>query len=90
MKGSHSPWSDRLLAAGPMSRQRTDHVFKATGTYHIRFASDAGGFNYADVPLLHVHATATTADVDQKTPFPTLGAVVVVLAPALARSIRKR
>ncbi|HET6405840.1 MAG TPA: hypothetical protein VFH78_14450 [Candidatus Thermoplasmatota archaeon] len=71
---------------------RIDHVFRSSGMYHIRFASDAGGFNYADVPLLHVYATAAGTPPPQEgndTPWPTLGAVAVALLAALLLT-RKR
>lgn len=32
------------------------HVFEQPGMYHLRFASDDGGFTYEDVPLLHMYA----------------------------------
>lgn len=66
---------------------RIEHVFKDTGMYHIRFASDAGGFNYADVPLLHVYATAPLGPAEKDTPFPTLGALAAL---ALALALRRR
>lgn len=71
---------------------RIEHVFKETGMHHIRFASAAGGFNYADVPLLHVYATAAPAVVEKDTPFPTLGgvALVVLLGLGLSLVLRER
>ena len=67
---------------------RIEHVFKEGGMYHIRFASDAGGFNYADVPLLHVYAQPPSdngPDATQDTPWPTLGVVALVLVLVLVR-----
>lgn len=67
---------------------RIDHVFPESGMYHIRFASDAGGFNYADVPLLHVYANPAPdlTPVGADTPgFPALAIVAVALLVALAR-----
>lgn len=37
---------------------RADHTFPERGMYHLKFASLAGGFTYADVPILHTYATA--------------------------------
>lgn len=68
---------------------RIDPVFQETGMYHVRFASDAGGFNYADVPMLHVYAVAPSEGALQKdTPGPQLGllvAIVLVLATLTRR-----
>lgn len=75
---------------------RIDHVFEDQGMYHIRFASEAGGFNYGDVPLLHVYAVSAedaNAPADNDTPFPTLGALALALLLALAaprRPLRPR
>ncbi|HVM45719.1 MAG TPA: MYXO-CTERM sorting domain-containing protein [Candidatus Thermoplasmatota archaeon] len=69
---------------------RIDHAFERVGMYHIRFASVAGGFNYADVPLLHVYATApfdASANGGNDTPWPALS---VLAALALVALLRRR
>lgn len=66
---------------------RVDHTFDPAGMYHLRFASGSGGFNYDDVPLLHVYAYApedNTGGGDNKTPAPgLLGAALALAAVAL-------
>lgn len=47
---------------------RIDHTFKEAGMHHLRFASAAAGFNYADVPLLHVYALLPEEGEIQQTP----------------------
>lgn len=66
---------------------RIDHVFKEPGMHHLRFASEAGGFNYADVPLLHVYAIPPSEGDLQQTPsLGTLGALAALVgAVALLR-----
>lgn len=61
---------------------RVDHLFRETGMYHIRFASTTGGFNYADVPLLHVYAIEPpgASSVSKDTPGPAWGLVLVLVA----------
>lgn len=62
-------------------------IVNATGMYHIRFASDAGGFNYDDVPLLHIYASPAPPDEKESPGAGTLGAILalVVVAVALRR-----
>jgi MYXO-CTERM domain-containing protein len=67
---------------------RIDHTFEQNGMHHLRFASEAGGFNYADVPLLHVYATspepAGEADGGKDAPGSgALGALAALAAGAL-------
>lgn len=89
----------RLLGTEPALVEKTgvgiwrvDHLFKEAGMHHIRFASEAGGFNYADVPLLHVYAIspeqAGVATTDS-TPGPGLLGALVAAGVALAL-LRKR
>ena len=71
---------------------RIEQVFKESGMYHIRFASSAGGFNYADVPLLHVYAQPPVdngPDATRDTPWPTLGVAALVLVLALVLPRRR-
>lgn len=68
---------------------RIEHTFEDTGMYHLRFASDAGGFNYGDVPLLHVYATQAPVDETQSTPGAALGLALGALALA-ALALRRR
>lgn len=83
-------WSDdhtTFYSAEEVAAQKTgtgvwriDHTFKEAGMHHLRFASAAGGFNYADVPLLHVYALQPQEGELTQTPgLGTLGAVVALL-----------
>lgn len=78
--------------ATPVSRGtwRIEPVFGESGMYHIRFASAAGGFNYADVPLLHVYAISPqSAGVDEKES-PGAGALLVLALLAGIALLRRR
>lgn len=68
---------------------RLEHTFQATGMHHLRFASQGGGFTYADVPLLHVYAiTAEEAGIQpEETPVPI---VVAIAAIAIAGILLRR
>lgn len=69
---------------------RIEPVFAQSGMYHIRFASTAGGFNYADVPLLHVYATSPqSAGIDEKDTS-AAGAFLIVGLVALVAILRRR
>lgn len=67
-------------------------VFKEAGMYHMRFASQAGGFNYAEVPILHVYATPSdrTSVDDQETPFAPAALLALALGIALTLAPRRR
>jgi hypothetical protein len=65
---------------------RLDHVFPEQGMYHLRFASQGGGFKPDDVPLLHAIANPPAASA-AKTPFPAL---LAVAALALAGAAMRR
>lgn len=72
---------------------RYSYMFPDMGMYHMRFASDAGGFNYGETPPLHIYAiSATDAAVaredDKQTPAAPL-AFLLVLAGVVAL-LRKR
>lgn len=67
---------------------KIEYTFPDKGMYHMRFASLAGGFNYPDVPLLHVYATAAEEAPSANTPFFTLGALLA--AVGLITILRKR
>lgn len=68
---------------------RVDHRFASAGMYHVRFASDGGGFNYDDVPLLHVNAFDPPPEEKSGTPGP--GALIVLaVAGAAALLLRRR
>lgn len=71
---------------------RIEPVFNASGMYHIRFASSAGGFNYADVPLLHVYALSpAAAGLTDTEDTPAAGALLVLGAlAAVALLLRRR
>lgn len=69
---------------------RIDHVFTNVGMYHIRFASDGGGFNYPDVPLLHVYATKPPGAASEGADTPALPLAGIVLAVALALALTRR
>lgn len=62
---------------------RIDHVFKEPGMHHIRFASGAGGFNYDQVPLLHVYAISEEAAGGGKDA-PAAGALALAALAAMA------
>lgn len=69
---------------------RISPTFPEKGMYHMRFGSVAGGFNYADVPLLHIYAIdpATASGDGGDTPLPSVslvGAAVVGVALLLRR-----
>lgn len=51
-----------------------DERSEAAGLRHVRFASDAGGFNYDEVPLLHVHASKRPPRETDGAPSPGLAA----------------
>lgn len=68
---------------------RIDHVFGETGMFHIRFASEGGGFNYADVPLLHVYATRPPSGSSENADTPALPLVGLALAVALALALSR-
>jgi len=62
-----------------------DYNFPKASMYHLRFASRSGGFNYDDVPILHLYATdPPPADAGGKhlLPGPELGLGVVAVAIA--------
>lgn len=69
-------------------RWQLDHTFPDRGMYHMKFASEAVGFTYADVPILHLYATnppGVTDDGDggsNKTPAPGLAPTLALLAVA--------
>lgn len=89
-------WSDdhtTLLGADELPmRQEAGAIWVATytfpkpGMYHLRFASDAGGFTYADVPLLHMYALepAPQNNATNETPLAPLMALGVLGVAALA------
>lgn len=68
---------------------RIEERFEQAGMYHIRFKSVAAGFNYGDVPLLHVYATAPPPSESADTPFPSVALALVVVGLA-ALAWRKR
>lgn len=70
---------------------RIDHRFAERGMYHLRFASDAGGFNYSEVPLLHVYAVnAPPAATDDPAKAPGPAVALVVGAVAALALVRRR
>lgn len=70
---------------------RIEPTFGLPGMYHMRFASQAGGFNYTDVPLLHVYAIdPATASVDPDKPTPGFALAPLALAVALALALRRK
>lgn len=67
---------------------RIEHVFPEPGMYHLRFASVGGGFNYDDVPLLHVDEVLP-GSAPPENEAPAHGVVVAVAALALALGARR-
>lgn len=70
------------------------YAFPETGMYHLRFASRSGGFNYSDVPILHLTASPAPSGSGEgvkKTPGPAVLLVIGGLAAvALAAGRRER
>jgi LPXTG-motif cell wall-anchored protein len=72
-----------------------NHTFKARGMYHLKFASDAAGFTYADVPILHTYATAPIggeepAAGENNAPAPGLAPLLLAALAALVLARRRR
>lgn len=94
-------WSDdhvSFLGADEVAAQKTgtglwriEPVFKEPGMYHIRFASDGGGFTYAEVPLLHIYAITPEAAGLPEKDAPSLGAgALLALVATLVLARRRR
>lgn len=66
------------------------HTFPEKGMYHLRFASSSGGFNYDDVPLLHVYANDPVPSRAEEKQSPLAPAAAVVAVLALAALLRRR
>lgn len=98
-------WTDdhgTLLGSEEVVLNRTEkarwgarHVFEEKGMYHLRFASSSGGFNYDDIPLLHIYANDPVPA--RQPPAPTdagrdapLGLGVVLAAVVLAGVLLRR
>ena len=78
------------LEKGDGGSWRVRHVFPQKGMYHLRFASSSGGFNYDDIPLLHVYANdPLPGQVSQEKETP-LGPAAAVLALVLVALLRRR
>lgn len=69
---------------------RIDHRFDEPGMYHLRFASQSGGFTHADVPILHMYATAPPENVDATSETPGAPALVAVLVALCLLALRGR
>ena len=69
---------------------RATHTFREKGMYHLRFASSSGGFNYDDIPLLHVYANDPPPGPSVTPKETPLGAVVALGALALVACTRRR
>lgn len=73
---------------------RLNHTFPERGMYHLKFASQAGGFTYDDVPILHTYASnppPTGAEQDppqREVPMPGLLGVLAAMGVLLA--LRRR
>jgi hypothetical protein len=70
------------------------YAFPTAGMYHLRFASQSGGFNYADIPILHLYVTDPTQGTasgggTHKLPAPALPLALGTLALA-ALALRRR
>lgn len=83
-----------LTRVGPGLWQ-ANHTFPERGMYHLKFASQAGGFTYADVPILHTYATAPPqADIEdapsRSVPAPGLAPLAVALGVAALVALRRR
>lgn len=73
---------------------RVEHRFMEKGMYHMRFASQGGGFTYDDVPLLHLYAEMPPEEDGGEEPgdntVPAPGLLPLVAAPALLAARRRR
>lgn len=69
---------------------RIDYVFPSSGMYHIRFASEAGGFTYAEVPLLHVYATSPASAGIEDKDTPAAAPLALVGLALLVALLRRR
>lgn len=83
--------ADEVTKIGP-GTFRVASTFAEAGMYHIRFASEAGGFNYADVPLLHIYAISPEqAGVAQEKDAPGAAAALAIVGmAAVALALRRR
>ena len=85
MLGSH----EVVLEKDAGGAWRARYVFPEKGMYHLRFASSSGGFNYDDVPLLHVYANdplpGQSSSQEKETPLGPAAAVVAFVLVALLR-----
>lgn len=70
---------------------KIEHVFDA-GHYYLRFASQDGGFNYADLPLLHVNVLppVTNAGDSDENATPAAAAPLALVAIAIVALARRR
>lgn len=82
---------DLVATRASVGLWRVTHVFDE-GHYYIRFASDDGGFNYDDLPLLHtnVFAPLTADEPDAQTPAPGALGAALALAVAAGGTARAR
>lgn len=69
---------------------RIEPIFAQTGMYHIRFASEAGGFNYGDVPLLHVYAISPLAASGEEKESPGAGPLALLAMVGIAAILVRR
>lgn len=92
-------WSDdhkTLLASEEVTLARSgvglwkaDHVFPDPGMYHLRFASRSGGFNYDDIPILHLYARQVEVD-EERSETPVPWSVALVALGVVALALRRR
>lgn len=73
---------------------KVTHSFPNVGMYHLKFASQAAGFTYTDVPILHLYATQPpNADVPADgltNTVPAAGLGILVLGIAALALARRR
>jgi hypothetical protein len=74
---------------------QANHTFTERGMYHLKFASQAGGFTFADVPILHTYATAPPQpDIEEEpersVPAPGLAPLAFALGIVALLALRRR
>lgn len=78
------------LRKGQDTIWETEYVFPQRGMYHLRFASDSGGFTYDDVPLLHIYAQDGAPPEPARAETPAAGATAALAAIALVAAALRR
>ena len=84
---------EAALTKTPEGQWRLEHTFKKQGMYHLKFASQAGGFTYDDVPILHTYASNPIADEGEdqgERKVPSTGPLALAGLAALAALLARR